>query len=314
MKKITAILCVCILAGVAFAAPAKKAAQKKTPVAKNVEITIVEDANYPQGKESVGFTQFLGQYTELTPVVTKMTEAQARQDAKIGQFDLSILPLYLVKNTPEARAKFEDPIKQGYLQATDDYIVLPAQTPEYVMTQRAATPNVLELFVMSQCPYGVMAENKIIEARKAGKLPTDKEIKIRYIVNYDAATNNFTSLHGQAEWEEDARQLVIAKYFPEKFWKYLEFRNDVYQCNKEWCIKAAMQEAGLNYKKIEKLMPEGKEMLKAEAEHAKGVNASPTFLWEGKVKTDANNISKVAGFEFFNPNAKSGAPVPAGSC
>jgi len=197
------------------------------------------------------------------------------------------------------------------LQATDEYIVLPRQTPEYVLTGRGITPNVLELFVMSQCPYGVMAENKIIEARKAGKLPKDKEIKIRYIVNYDAASDTFSSLHGQAEWEEDARQLVIAKYFPEKFWDYLEVRNDMYQ-SKRWDLAA--KEVGLKPKKIEKLMDEGKAMLKEEAQHAAGVNASPTFLWEGKVKTDMGNVAKIAGFEFFNPNASSAAPVPAGSC
>jgi len=315
MKKITAMFCACVLAVAAFAAPAKKAAQKKVEEVKNIDIIVVEDATYPQGKESVGFTQFLGQFTELTPVVTKMTEAEARADAKISQFDLSALPLYLVKNTPKAREKFEDPIKQGFLQATDEYIVLPRQTPEYVITNRAAQPNVLELYVMSQCPYGVMAENKIIEAQKAGKLPKDKEIKIRYIVNYDANTGLFNSLHGQAEWEEDARQLVIAKYFPEKFWKYLEIRNDMYQCSKETCLKFIMQEAGLNYKKVEKLREaEGKELLKAEAKASEGVSASPTFIWAGRVKTDMGNLGNIPGFEFFGSNQNGGAQAPAGSC
>ena len=317
MKKITAAIFVCVFAAaVAIAAPAaKKNAQKKAEAVKNLEVIVVEDAVYPQGKESVGFTQFLGQFTELTPVVTKMTEAQARADAKIGQFDLSALPLYLIKNTPAARAKFDDPIKQGFLTATDDYIVLPRQTPEYVISNRAAQPNVLELFVMSQCPYGVMAEAKLIEAQKAGKLPKDKEVKIRYIVNYDANNNTFSSLHGQAEWEEDARQLVIAKHFPEKFWKYLEVRNDMYQCTKENCLKFIMQESGLNYKKVEKLREaEGKELLKEEAKNAEGISASPTFIWQGKVKTDMGNIGNIPGFEFFNTNQDGAAAAPAGSC
>ena len=316
MKKITAVFAAFAFAAAAFAAPAKKAAKKAEEPVTKIEITVVEDANFTQGKESPEFTQFLGQFTGLTPEVTKITEAQARADEKIGQLDLSALPLYLVKNTKEAAAKFADPIKQGFLKSTDDYIVLPRQTQEYVISDRAAKPNVLELFVMSQCPYGVMAESKLIEAQKAGKLPKDKEIQIRYIVTYDASTDTFSSLHGQPEWEEDARQLVIAKYFPNKFWKYLENRNEMYQCNKPLCLKFIMKESGLSYKKVEKLMDEGKELLKIEAQNAQGISASPTFLWQGRVKTDMNNVAKISGFEFFNPNVANGsAPAaPAGSC
>lgn len=319
MKKITAAFFAFAFAAVASVMPAaaQQPAQEKAQPVGDIEIIIVEDATYPQGKAFDGLTNGLAQYANMNPKVKKMTEKQARKDKKIKKLmddnKLDVLPLYLMKNTKDVNAKFGDDIKNGYLKATDDYIIVPAQTPEFVFTKRAAKPNVLELFVMSQCPYGVMAEEKIINARKAGKLPSGKQIKIRYIVNYDAANDQFQSLHGQAEWEEDARQLVIAKYFPEKFWDYLEVRNDMYQCSKPRCLKFAMQEAGLDMDKVESLMKEGKEMLKEEAKYSQGISASPSFLWEGKVKTDMGNLATKPGFEFFNPNA-GGAQAPAGSC
>lgn len=167
---------------------------------------------------------------------------------------------------------------------------------------------------MSQCPYGAMAENMVIQAQKDGKLPADKEIKIRYIVSY-SDKDGFSSLHGSGEWEENVRQLLIAKYYPEKFWKYLEIRNKDYRSSR-W--DKAMEEAGINSKKImKKFDKEGIELLKEEAKYSQeyGINASPSFLWEGKVQLDFGSASQIPGFEFLNPNsAQPGAAAPAGSC
>ena len=320
MKKITAVFFAWALAAVLVApAVAQEAAQEKKQPVGDIEIVIVEDSKYPQGKAFEGLTLGLAQYANMNPKVTTMTEKKARSNKKIkkimDEHKLDVLPLYLLKKTKNVQEKFGEDVNKGYLRDAGEYYIVPPQTPEFVFTKRATKPNVLELFVMSQCPYGVMAENKIIEAYKAGKLPKDKQIKIRYIVSYNAENDTFQSLHGQAEWEEDARQLVIAKYFPEKFWDYMEIRNDMYQ-SKKWGWILAAKEVGLNPDEIERLMPEGKAMLKEEAKYGEGINSSPTFLWEGKVKVDTNSLSTKPGFEFFNPNANNGnaAPVPAGSC
>ena len=69
---------------------------------------------------------------------------------------------------------------------------------------------------------------------------------------------------------------------------------------------------------MKKFDTEGIELLKEEAKYAAeyGVNASPTFLWEGKVQLDFGSASQIDGFGFLNPNAaKPGAAaVAAGSC
>ncbi len=312
MKKLLAILLVSALAVPleAVAAQKEKAKSKQT----KAELIVVESGEYASGREDARLTAGLGQFLGMEPVVTKMTQLQAMQDETLANLDYSFLPLYLVKKTDEVRAKMELPLKQGIAQETADYIVLAHQTRTGVYTNKEAVNNVMEIFVMSQCPYGVMAENAVIEAKKSGEFPKDKVVKLRYIVNYDPA-RGFTSLHGSAEWEEDVRQLLIAKYYPKKLWQYLAIRNKDYRSSR-W--DKAMEEAGIDPKKIaKKFDKEGLELLKAEAAYgeAYGISASPTFLWEGKVLMDFGTAAQIEGFSFLVPSkARGAAAAPTGSC
>ena len=312
MKKLLAILLVSALAVPLEAVAAQKAKAKSKQT--KAELIVVESGEYASGREDARLTAGLGQFLGMEPVVTKMTQLQAMQDETLANLDYSFLPLYLVKKTDEVRAKMELPLKQGIAQETADYIVLAHQTRTGVYTNKEAVNNVMEIFVMSQCPYGVMAENAVIEAKKSGEFPKDKVVKLRYIVNYDPA-RGFTSLHGSAEWEEDVRQLLIAKYYPKKLWQYLAIRNKDYRSSR-W--DKAMEEAGIDPKKIaKKFDKEGLELLKAEAAYgeAYGISASPTFLWEGKVLMDFGTAAQIEGFSFLVPSkARGAAAAPTGSC
>lgn len=316
MKKLIAILVVCAVAGVAFAAPAKKAAKTAKKAPAKAEFVIIESDEYKAGQEDPQLTAGIAQFLEAEPAVTKVSYKDAVSNEKLAGLDYSFLPLYLIKKTDAIRAKLEKHLQYGYAQENADYIILPHQTRQGVFNNKTAKPGVMEIFVMSQCPYGVMAENLVIQAQKDGKMPAGKDIRVRYIVNY-SDKDGFSSLHGSGEWEENIRQLLIAKYYPEKFWKYLEIRNKDYRSSR-W--DKAMDEAGINSKKImKKFDAEGVELLKAEAKYTQeyGINASPSFVWEGKVQLDFGSASEIEGFGFLNPNAaKSGAAAaaPAGSC
>lgn len=310
MKKSIVFFAALLCLTPAFAAPS---AQKGSAKA---EIVIIEDPTYTAGKEDPRLTMGLAQFLGATPTVTKLTPDQAAANENLATVKYDFLPLYLVKKTAGVREKFAEPLDAGYLEETEEYILLPHQTRTGVYTQKSGKKDVLELFVMSQCPYGVMAENLVIQAYKDGKFPKDKEVRIRYIVNYDD-NRGFSSLHGSGEWEEDVRQLLIAKYYPSKLWKYLEIRNKDYRSSR-W--DKAMEDAGINVAKItKKFDSEGLELLKAEAAYGDeyDVNASPTFLWEGKALLDFGSASEIPGLEFLDPSAsreKGKAAVPAGSC
>ena len=315
MKKLIAILVVCAVAGLAFAAPAKKAAKTAKKASAKAEFVIIESDEYKAGQEDPQLTAGIAQFLEMEPAVTKVSYKDAAADEKLAGLDYSFLPLYLIKKTDAIRTKLEKHLQYGYAQENADYIILPHQTRQGVFNNKTAKPGVMEIFVMSQCPYGVMAENLVIQAQKDGKMPAGKDIRVRYIVKY-SDKDGFSSLHGSGEWEEDIRQLLVAKYYPEKFWKYLEIRNKDYRSSR-W--DKAMDEAGINSKKImKKFDTEGVELLKAEAKYTQeyGINASPSFVWEGKVQLDFGSAAEIEGFGFLNPNAaKSGAAAaPAGSC
>ena len=310
MRKILAFLMVVACAVPAFAAP-QKTTSKKT----KVNFVVIESAEYVAGQEDPQLTAGLGRFLDMEPVVTKMTQLQASQDESLANLDYSFLPLYLIKKTKAVQSKMEEPLKRGIVQETADYIILPHQTRTGVYANKEAKPGVMEIFVMSQCPYGVMAENAVIQAKQNGVFPADKTVKLRYIVSYNPA-RGFSSMHGSGEWEEDVRQLLIAKYYPTKLWKYLEIRNKDYRSSR-W--DKAMKEAGINPNKImKKFDSEGLELLKAEAAYGEeyGIGASPTFLWEGKVQLDFGTASQIDGFSFLNPNAarEGAAAAPAGSC
>lgn len=310
MKKIVALLVFSIVASNLLAAQPQKTAAKKT----KATFVIVEDENYPAGKEDKGLTAGLAEFLGVVPEVTHMPYSVAKTNEKLTGLDYSFLPLYLIKKTPDIRSKMEKHIQYGYVLENDEYVILPHQTRTGVYTGKTAKPGIMEIFVMSQCPYGVMAENAVIKAQKEGRSPKANDVRLRYIVDYNDA-KGFSSLHGSGEWEEDVRQLLIAKYYPGKLWKYLEIRNKDYRSSR-W--DKAMEDAGINVKKImKKFDSEGLELLKQEAAYGKeyGVNASPTFLWEGKVQMDFGSASQVEGFEFLNPNAaKPDAQAPVGSC
>ena len=82
-------------------------------------------------------------------------------------------------------------------------------------------PVLLDLYVMSLCPYGTEAEKTLIP------LINDRtsrfQLKIYYIMSKHK--NKLSSLHGDAELEENQRQIIIQKYWPEKFFKYIECIN-----------------------------------------------------------------------------------------
>ncbi|MBO7191385.1 MAG: hypothetical protein J6V32_04725 [Elusimicrobiaceae bacterium] len=314
MKRIVVGMLALLLAGSVVAAEAAKKAPAKAKAKTKAEFIIIESDEYEAGKEDPALTQGISEFLEATPSVTRVSVKDVAANPKLANLDYSFLPLYLIKKNKTFREKMAQPIQYGYVQENDEFLILPHQTRQGVFNNKEPQPDVLDLFVMSQCPYGVRAEDFIIKAKKEGTFPADKTVRIRYIVDY-SPERGFNSLHGSGEWEENIRQLLIAKYYPNKFWKYLEIRNKDYRSSR-W--DKAMEDAGISVKKItKKFDTEGVELLKEEAKYAKefGISASPSVIWEGKVQMGLDGAARLKGFEFFNPSAPSGVPAaPSGSC
>ncbi|MFH1132577.1 MAG: hypothetical protein V1754_14675 [Pseudomonadota bacterium] len=143
----------------------------------------------------------------------------------------------------------------------------------------------LDVFIMSQCPYGV----KAIDAMKE-VLPNFKG-QMKFDVHYIAEKegDGFKSLHGQPEVDENIRQLCAKKYYGknDKYLDYMWCRNKDYR-NNEWKGCATN---GIKAEVIEKCATgaDGKKLLEEDIKigQALQVSGSPTWL--------ANNRHKFSG-------------------
>ncbi len=145
-----------------------------------------------------------------------------------------------------------------------------------------AVPEV-ELFVMSQCPYGVQAEKGILPAIQ--KLGSKVNFKLKF-VDY--------ILHGQKEFDENLNQYCIQKEEPGKLSNYLNCYNisgDSAKCFTQAkitktkitsCVSATDKSLGLTekFKSNSQNPPFG---VDAELNKKYGVQGSPTLVVNGTV-------------------------------
>ena len=143
----------------------------------------------------------------------------------------------------------------------------------------------LELFVMSLCPYGNMAETVLLPWLKAH--PTSADLKLQFI----AASNgsDFQSLHGPAEVSEDLRQLALIQQYPAKLNDYLACRSANYADANGWIACAVNQ--GLKPDEITTLSQSAAaaSALRTSLTRANGlgVQGSPTLYLNGSIYNGA---------------------------
>jgi len=186
---------------------------------------------------------------------------------------------------------------------------------------RTEVPNKLEVFVMSQCPYGVKALNAMEEVLKNFKNKID--FRVHFIGGGDATTG-LSSMHGQGEVDEDLREACAIKHYAKDYrWMdYVLCRNkNIRDTNWQACATGEIK-ADVIKKCAEG--DEGKELLAAEFAIASGmgIGASPTWLANNRFKfsgIDAETVRKnlcehnkdLKGCE-NKLSGQSGAPVQGG--
>ncbi len=76
----------------------------------------------------------------------------------------------------------------------------------------------LEAYVVSRCPYGIQMQRAMAEAVKTQPALADY-IKVRYMG--DISNGKVTAMHGDAEAQENLRQICIREEQPDKYWDYV---------------------------------------------------------------------------------------------
>jgi len=151
----------------------------------------------------------------------------------------------------------------------------------------------IKAFVMSGCPFGVVAQNALSPVIK--QLGDNIDFQMNYIVstpkryagNGDKfCLGKYCSMHGKEEVVEDVRQLCIAKEQKDKFWSYLDKFNEKCKIGPSTpqCSKKVAKEAGVDYAKVEACLKKSDELLKKEHELSTklGVQGSPTIFINGE--------------------------------
>ena len=155
----------------------------------------------------------------------------------------------------------------------------------------------LELFVMSYCPYGVQAEEKIIPIVK--EFGDTIDFRLQFIAQEKAEPSAqditpFTSLHGYPEVAENIRQLLIAREYPEKYLDYILCRGK--KLDKSW--EDCAEKLGMDVAKIQTLFdtPDAEQLFRENIKRAAelGIKASPTVLVDTH-QFRANQLLRASG-------------------
>jgi len=234
---------------------------------------------------------------------------------RAGKFPrLEYAPAYIIAATPDAKARLEKELQAGIFKEAGGYLVYEDRQGRGFYASRPVKENTLELFVMSECPFGVSAENAVLAAEKDGLLPPGLKLEIHFIGDAKKSTSTaavggweFSSLHGEPEWRENARQLFISRRFPDKFKAYLLARNaDIKSPDWEKSAKAV----GIDAAAVAAGSGEAEAMLAEDFAKttALGISSSPTFVLGGReVMMGLGELAKTPGYEKIPAPGQTGA-------
>jgi glutaredoxin len=162
------------------------------------------------------------------------------------------------------------------------------ETCKASMVCREEIKGKVDVFVMSQCPFGVKALDAMKEVLDAFK--GEITFEVHFIASEEG--DGFKALHGQPEVDENIRELCAITHYGADF-KYMDYiwcRNGDIR-SAEWVPCA--EKAGMDVAKMKACAEgdEGKELLRKDIKigAALGFSASPTWL--------ANNKHKFSGVD-----------------
>ncbi|MBI5488645.1 MAG: hypothetical protein HY905_15025 [Deltaproteobacteria bacterium] len=242
-------------------------------------------------------------------VVTELDWGTPEGKAAYAEHGLQFLPAYIFDDTVQADAAGSQRVRR-YLQPTakpgfqqlqmgarhdpnaeicdnavddtgDGKVDCDDPTCKEVLVCRPEIKGSLQVFVMSQCPYGVQALDAMREVLTA--FGSDITFDVHYIA--DASGDGFQSMHGQGEVDEDIRELCAKKLYRDgnKFMDYIWCRNKDIR-NAAW--QGCATEAGMDVAALETCSTgdQGRQLLREDAAlgRALGFNSSPTWLVDNK--------------------------------
>lgn len=142
----------------------------------------------------------------------------------------------------------------------------------FLKAEEVESRPVYDLYIMSQCPYGIQALSSFVEFVKMFK-------KIDWNIQFIGSVANDTvlsSLHGKEEVEDEQIWLAVNQNYPEKWLEFLELRSKSFVPT-----ESILQKMKVDMEKIEKWIAlKGRQELISHYQRSSRLNikASPTLL------------------------------------
>lgn len=140
----------------------------------------------------------------------------------------------------------------------------------------------MDLYVMSQCPYGIEVENALLPLKE--RMGNALDVNVNFI-GEEKPQDQFNSMHGPAEVQGDMIQLCVKQYYPQDALAFMVCQNENPK-NLAGSIEKCAKANGMDFQKIESCIDsgEGKKLLSASfnASAAAGAQGSPTMFIGGK--------------------------------
>jgi len=183
------------------------------------------------------------------------------------------------------------------------------ETPEPVATQVVKSDKpVVDLYVMSFCPYGNKAEDTLLPAYNL--LKEEVDFNVHFIVSTSGDT--VSSLHGNPEVVQDEREACVLKNYDFSTWlNFAVYVNDTCGSNGS-CWEDAAAEYKIDTKTITDCVAnEGVALMKENeaASNAAGAQGSPTMIINGVETTAVYNYSNSEAYKAAICNAFNVAPT-----
>jgi hypothetical protein len=176
--------------------------------------TIFGMSNEQIGKKAVDYINSSG-LSSTTATLVKVTGESGLVKVTIkiatNEFDSYV--------TKDGKLLFPQAFDMSEADSSADKDVQANQTPdEAAASIQKGNTSMLEAYVVARCPYGIQMQRAMVEAVK--NMPSLAQyIKVRYIGAVSG--NTITSMHGDAEAQENLRQICLREEQPTKYWNYV---------------------------------------------------------------------------------------------
>ena len=164
--------------------------------------------------------------------------------------------------------------------------------------------NLLELFVMSQCPIALQVEQSLFDYLDNYTEENKPQLDIRYIFygQQEAGQTQFSSLHGEPEIHENLIQMLIRDRHAAFFMPYLKMR--LQDSSSPW--GKILAELSLDATAIEAIaqavVNERDALIHTEYAYVMGqhqvADGSPTFIWESQQVKDIRTTKEFKDLSF----------------